>query len=377
MSLYRRGNIWWCGWKIGGARIRETTGTADRTEAQEYHDKRRAELWRESRLAEKRIPSWDEACLAWCTEHACNKSSYADDKSRLRWINPQLTGKALTAINKELLIELRTRCAKGTEERGPRSPATCNKHLAIVSAVLNYAKDKSQIPSVPKIPYFSGTGARLRYLTHEEATKLLKELPEHLKQITRFGLATGLRRTNITLLQWENIDLGRRVAWVWPDEAKAKKAISIPLNDAAVAVLQEQLGKDPVFVFTYRGTPLYHVKTRAWDSACERAGVSGIDFHTIRHTWASWHVMAGTPLDVLMKLGGWSSMTMVLRYAHLHPGYLADYAGNVSRVPHKKPTAKKKRAAKKPQVVEKVGWRTGLEPATTGITILRRRTGAK
>jgi hypothetical protein len=51
-------------------------------------------------------------------------------------------------------------------------------------------------------------------------------------------------------------------------------------------------------------------------------------WHDLRHTWASWHVMAGTPLEVLQKLGGWSSLAMVLRYAHLAPDHLAGYADN-------------------------------------------------
>jgi site-specific recombinase XerD len=60
-----------------------------------------------------------------------------------------------------------------------------------------------------------------------------------------------------------------------------------------------------------------------------RAELSDVSFHTLRHTWASWHVMAGTPLEVLQQLGGWSGMDMVLKYSHLAPGYLARYAGNI------------------------------------------------
>jgi len=59
----------------------------------------------------------------------------------------------------------------------------------------------------------------------------------------------------------------------------------------------------------------------------------GLTFHDLRHTWASWHVMGGTPLDVLRQLGGWADMTMVLRYAHLAPGYVAGYAENTALTP--------------------------------------------
>ena len=57
----------------------------------------------------------------------------------------------------------------------------------------------------------------------------------------------------------------------------------------------------------------------------------GFTWHGLRHTWATWHVQAGTPLDVLQKLGGWSSYSMVLRYGHHSPGYLAGFADNVEK----------------------------------------------
>ncbi len=40
------------------------------------------------------------------------------------------------------------------------------------------------------------------------------------------------------------------------------------------------------------------------------------------HTWASRLVMAGVDLLTVKELGGWRSLKMVERYAHLSPGYL-------------------------------------------------------
>ncbi|MHB8455853.1 MAG: tyrosine-type recombinase/integrase, partial [Acidiferrobacterales bacterium] len=50
-----------------------------------------------------------------------------------------------------------------------------------------------------------------------------------------------------------------------------------------------------------------------------------------RHTWASWHTQAGTPLSVLQELGGWETTEMVRRYAHLSAEHLAPYAERISR----------------------------------------------
>lgn len=324
MALYRRGSIWWCRWRIGGAEVRESAGTADRAQAQEYHDRRRADLWRAQRLGERRT-DWDAAALAWIEEHAHAKRSYSDDLLLLRWLQPRLTGRDLATITPELLREIAAaKIAEG------RAPSTANKHLATVSAVLRFAAKKGWLKSVPWVPYLPTEGERIAWITREQAEQLLAELPDHLAAMARFTLATGLRRANVTGLEWANVDLGRRVCWIWPDEAKAGKAIAVPLNDDAAAVLQGQLGEHERWVFTWRGAPVYHTKTKAWDAAVARAGIApGFRWHDLRHTWATWHVMAGTPLEVLMKLGGWSSMAMVLRYAHFAPGYLAEYAYNI------------------------------------------------
>ena len=68
------------------------------------------------------------------------------------------------------------------------------------------------------------------------------------------------------------------------------------------------------------------MSTAAWYKALGRAGIDNFRWHDFRHTWASWHVQGGTPLNVLQELGGWASYSMVLRYAHLAADHLAPWA---------------------------------------------------
>jgi hypothetical protein len=58
----------------------------------------------------------------------------------------------------------------------------------------------------------------------------------------------------------------------------------------------------------------------------KRWDVEGVTFRTMRHAWVSWQVQAKTPLRILQELGGWATLEMPLRYAHLDPGHLAEYA---------------------------------------------------
>jgi integrase len=81
------------------------------------------------------------------------------------------------------------------------------------------------------------------------------------------------RLANVAKLRWSAVDLDRRLAWVHPDEAKARKAIPVPLNGEAVSILQKQIGKHRDIVFTFKGREIEQVSTAAWYKALRRAGI--------------------------------------------------------------------------------------------------------
>ena len=155
--------------------------------------------------------------------------------------------------------------------------------------------------------------SRVRWITVDQAERLLGELPEHLAEIARFGLVTGLRMSNITGLEWRQVDLGRRQAWIWADQAKAREAIAVPLNEDAVNVLRRQLGQHTERVFTCHGKPIRAANGRSWRNALKRAGLTDFRFHDLRHTWATRHIQAGTPLHALMEMGGWKDVSDTAR----------------------------------------------------------------
>jgi integrase len=124
----------------------------------------------------------------------------------------------------------------------------------------------------------------------------------------------------------------RRLAWIHPDQAKARKAIAVPLNAEAAAIICRQIGKHATHVFSFRGKPVHQVSTKAWYQALERVGIKSFRWHDLRHTWASWDVQNGTPLFALQELGGWESPEMVRRYAHLSAAHLAPYADRLVEV---------------------------------------------
>lgn len=60
--------------------------------------------------------------------------------------------------------------------------------------------------------------------------------------------------------------------------------------------------------------------------------ISDFRFHDLRHTWASWLVQSGVPISALQEMGGWESIEMVKRYAHLSPNHLNEHARQIDAI---------------------------------------------
>jgi integrase len=325
MSLYRRKGspYWWARFTHNGKRLQQSTGTSDRQKAQEYHDKLKSQLWEQDRLGRKPARSWNDAVVRWLRETGA-KASHKDDIQKLRWLDRHLRGAPLDRISRDQLASIADTKAKEASE------TTANRYMALARAILRKsALEWEWIDRVPKVRMFKERPRRVRWVTREQANQLLALLPVHLADMARFSLATGLRQANVLQLEWSQLDMPRKVAWIHADQAKARKAIGVPLNDEAVAVVRRQLGKHQVRVFTFQDRPVASANTKVWRRAVKAAGLGDFRWHDLRHTWASWHAQAGTSSLELQEMGGWETPAMVRRYAHLSPEHLATAAARI------------------------------------------------
>ena len=322
MSLYKRSDspYWWIKFTHLGRTIQRSTGTSDRKKAQEYHDKLKAELWDVSRLGMKPSRLWEEAVVRWVDEKA-HKASIGDDQRNFRWLHSHLSGLTLEQVDRSRVDSIiKQRKADGV------SNGTVNRTLALLRSVLRAAvRDWEWLERAPRIRLLPEPKGRIRHLSPAETARLLRELPSHLAAMAAFSLHTGLRQRNVKELRWSQVDLDRGHVWIHAEQAKAGKGIAVPLTVQATEVLRSQAGKHPDFVFTFRGNRILWVNNSAWKSALRRAGIKDFRWHDLRHTWATRHMEAGTPLHVVQQLGGWSTPQMTQRYAHLTPGYLAGH----------------------------------------------------
>lgn len=317
MALILRGDNYWMDVQINGKRLRESLKTGDKKLAQQLHDMRKAELWREGVLKEKPKKTFKDACARWLVERA-HKRSIADDVLKINLLLPKIGTVLLVELTRDKIESVLPKEVAG---------ATRNRYRALIRAMLRAAeREWDWLDRAPILRTEVEPKRRVAYLTREQAEALIATLPEKYRMPVRFALLTGLRRSNVFNLTWEAVDLANGMVHVAEEDAKAGQRILVPLNKSAKALLESFPEPRTGRVWG----DMDRIWANTWTAACKRAGVPGFRFHDLRHTWASWHAMAGTPLSVLQELGGWHSHEMVQRYAHLSPEHLANAAERVN-----------------------------------------------
>jgi integrase len=325
-GLYRRrdSRFWWADVVLpNGQRLCGSTKTEKRSEAEALLAKLKNDAYEQGKLGISPPRAWQEAVVRYLSVKA-NLRSIEDVKRSFRKLDPYFGKLNLDQITGDKIWSV----VQGELKKGNK-PASVNRYLALIRCLFRMARDEWQwITGFPKIRLLGGEVARDRWLTREEAGRLIEACPPHLAAMVRFALATGCRAREITGLEWSRVDLRRRTAWL--DQTKNGTPRGVPLNADAVAVLEAQQGQHPQYCFTYRGKPIrWELTNSAWHTALEKAGLKDFRFHDLRHTWASWHRQAGTSTDELKDLGGWKSRVMVDRYAKFATENLAVAAARI------------------------------------------------
>lgn len=280
--------------------------------------------------------TWNDAATRWLDgrkdknpAHLKQEKHYVEVLTQTEAGGVKLDGLPLSKITKGVVASLRDEMLK------TRSVATVNRYLTVLRAILNMARDEWEwVDTVPKIKRMEEP-KRVRFIEKDDARRLIKELPNHLKDKMVFALSTGLRDRNVRELRWDEVDLDNRMVTIDGSKMKAGKTLSIPLNDTAYEVLRRRAvakNKDATWVFAYGGKPVYRSGTRAFRKALKRAGIENFRWHDLRHTWASWHIQRGTHTAAVRELGGWSDDRMVQRYAHLSTKHLRKVADNIGGI---------------------------------------------
>jgi integrase len=195
------------------------------------------------------------------------------------------------------------------------SPASVNRELTLLRAVLRMARDRWDVEvRMPtwKAQRLKEAAPRERYLTPTEAQRVLEHAAPHIRPGIELSLLTGIRLSNCVGLDWSEVDLQERHLAL---RVKGDKPHFVPLCEPAFVLLANLGPKDDGAVFLYRGRAVKEWR-KAWKSTLRRSGIEDFRWHDLRHTAASWMVQAGVPLDVVQKVLGHSDISTTMRYAH-------------------------------------------------------------
>jgi integrase len=326
----RKSPNWYVRGTVLGQEVFETAGTADRALAEQYLDALHAKLWNRGLHGDSATAVFADAALSYLNheprthgtrryvhrllDHFCPgwEKPGADER---RWKTCREIGQAEA-----------DRCLSAVLRPGS-APATRTRLLAILSAVLTHAARRGlcERPSFDRPRQPPG---RIRWVTHAEAARMIECAAPHLRPLVTFLFYTGARVAEAIELEWRDVDLSRaRVAFV---DTKTGERRGVPLHEAVVVTLANLPHKTGRVFRRPDGQP-YADKgrreggqfKRAFAGMCRRAEVDDFHPHDCRHTWATWLYAETRDLLTLQKLGGWKTLSMVQRYAHVNPDNLA------------------------------------------------------
>jgi integrase len=177
------------------------------------------------------------------------------------------------------------------------------------------------LEKVRKVKMLVENNQRLRFLSVEECQELINACDEHLRPIVTIVLNTGMRKGEILLLKWDNVDL--KHGFILLEVTKNGERREIPINETvreALLSLRRRLDVPYVFYDATTGKPYKDIK-KSFKSACRRAAIKDFRFHDLRHSFSSHLVMSGVDLTTVKELLGHKDIKMTLRYAHLAPSH--------------------------------------------------------
>lgn len=234
-----------------------------------------------------------------------------------------LTSEHLTTTRARLYA--RQRRAEGYAAGALRKPVangTIAREIVTLRAALRWAVAARWIATAPAVEAPSAGKPRDRWLTRDEATRLLTACQApHMRVFVALGLYTAARAGAILALTWDRVDLAAGLIDLG-DGTGNKRRNPVPIPDPLRPILIEALsGATCDAVVEFAGGPVASVKT-GFNAACRRAGLAGVTPHTLRHTAASWMVAGGVPLAEVARYLGDSEKMIEKVYGKHSPDYL-------------------------------------------------------
>jgi len=319
-TIYKRGDIWWIKYYRNGKGFRESTKSSKKMVAKRLLDRREGEI------ANGKLPSilfekvtFDELAEDFLRDYRINqkKSLVRAERSvgHLNRFFGEMRVVEITTPKINIYIEQRI------NEKAKN--ATINRELAALKRMMNIGA-KQTPPRVDRVPYISmlkENNTRKGFFEHDEFLALLENLPFYLKPVLVFAYKTGWRFEEILSLPWNQVDRHNKCARLESGDTKNDDARTFYFDNEIAEIfdrLWRKRKQQPNFckyVFlNAKGSDRIYRFDKAWQTACDNAGVSGRIFHDLRRTAVRNMVRAGVPEAIVMKISGHKTRSVFDRY---------------------------------------------------------------
>ena len=358
-----------------------------KSQAKALYGRLKADIREEKYFPEKFAAKQDTTLRVWlgrCLEGCTNRNRVNEHLYNRRWslllgrhLLMEITTDTLRQIQRKMQTKLRPRPANAPKSFQPKrlwSDATINRHFAYLKhafalALRDNKVTRNPVAGVKLFPEVTKT----RFFSEVELLRLQGMMAPHDWKLVALAVETGLRREEQFTLRWEHVDL--EVGLLTLPLPKGGKTRYVPLSTQAKMILRsfDSWTRSPwVFPGLTDNTKPMDSRAfmrRAFEPALRKAGITGVCWHTLRHTAASRRIMAGVDLVSVKEILGHRSIQTTMRYSHLDPRHLQDavnrgsFAGTVTKTV----TDGMMKERGTVEVVDYMVRPAGIEPATLSL----------
>jgi integrase len=308
--------VYWMQWSVGGKTYRDSTNTSRHGEAVAKLKAKLAEIGRGHIVG----PEQKRVTLSTLAQH------YLADYE-VRGLRSLDTAQGRVAHLTEFFgkeskaLSIKTDSIRAYQLRRKQEgaeAATINRETSALARMFKLAINGGQLSSGPPFPdRLEESAARQGFFEVEDYHAIREQLPDAYRDVLDFGYLSGWRRSEITGLSWDEVDLSGGVIRLSPERSKSKEGRLLPVSPPLREVLGRRLSArrlDTTLVFHhYGGRPIGDWR-KTWRRACRAAKLPTKLFHDLRRTVARNLIRSGTPEGVAMKLTGHKSRSVFDRY---------------------------------------------------------------
>jgi len=312
MGVFKKRNKWWISYYHNSKRVRRPVG-ASRKLAERVLRKIETDIV-EGKFLDKRKDTkikFNAFADTYLETHSKpHKRSYETDKSHIKHLKCAFGNMYLYEINAMIVEQYKIKRKEET------SIVSINRQVSLLKHILNKAVewDKISVNSMAKVkPYKEGNG-RSKNLSEEEIKRLISNCNSYLQPIVKVAVNTGMRKKEILLLQWRDVDFYNNIINLYVTKNGDKR--EVPMNTTVQTTLKGiERNPDSPYVFCKPNGKPYTDVRGSYATALRKSGISGYVFHDLRHVYGARLARRDTSLYMIQTLLGHKSIRMTQRYA--------------------------------------------------------------